>query len=78
MNDIKRELDKLDEQIQEAKKNVSVYEGQGIQLTKQLKEFGYKTVAEAEKDIINMEKELGTLNASIEKIFSELQESYQW
>lgn len=79
MNDsIKKELDRIEPQIESAKKNISLYEGQNIQLLKQLNELGYKTISEAEKALPFMEKELDKLDMEIEKGYNELKEKYGW
>jgi hypothetical protein len=78
MNKITDKLDKLGQQIEEAKKNVSLYEGQKIQLLKQLKDLGYKTIEEAEKDLVNMEKEISAKQLEIEDQFDSLRENYDW
>jgi hypothetical protein len=78
MNNITQELDKLSKQIEDAKKNVAQYEGQGIQLMNQLKELGYKSVSEAEKDLEKMDKDISLKQTEIEKGFETLQKEYQW
>jgi hypothetical protein len=78
MDDIKRELDKLSSQIKEAKGNVATYTGQKIELMKQLKELGYSTIAEAEKAIAKLTKEIESKKEKINADFAKLKEQYDW
>jgi hypothetical protein len=78
MNNIVQQLDKLSKEIETAKRNVSQYEGQEIQLTKQLNDLGFYSVEEAEKEIIKMEKEIKLKTQEIEEGFAELKDQYDW
>lgn len=78
MNEILKDLEKLGKEIDEAKKNVAQYEGQKFQLMKQLEELGFKTIEEAQKNILLLSKEEEKLTKEIESDYKELKEQYQW
>jgi uncharacterized protein (DUF342 family) len=76
--DIVKELDSLSKEIDKAKSNIAQFEGQKIQLMKQLKDLGYSSVEEAGKDLTKMDNQLIALGEEIEKGFKELKENYEW
>lgn len=79
MQEIIKELTNLKDQIELTKKNVSVLEGRKQETLNQLqKEFGLKTIEEAEKKSTSLEKELNTISKEIEKEFAQLKEDYEW
>ncbi|MFA5934991.1 MAG: hypothetical protein WC827_03850 [Candidatus Paceibacterota bacterium] len=66
----------LKQDIDEAKNSVNQLKGQQTALLKQLKdEWGCSSIEEAEKRIKKMQKEIETLDASIETGLEELEES---
>jgi len=71
------DLLKLKQEIDQAKSSVSELKGQQTALLKQLKEeWGCSSIEEAEKKIKKMQKEIETLDASIETGLEELEEQY--
>jgi septal ring factor EnvC (AmiA/AmiB activator) len=68
---------KLKQEIDQAKSSVSELKGQQTALLKQLKDdWQCSSIEEAEKKIKKMQKEIETLDASIETGLEELEESY--
>jgi hypothetical protein len=79
MEKIIESLGRLDSQIKAAKRNIDVLEGNKEMLMKRLKdEFGLKSVAEANREITSLEKELASLSKSIQEDFETLQSEYAW
>jgi len=71
------QLLKLKKQVEEAKTEVSELRGHQSALTKQLKEeWGCKDIAEAEKKLKAMQKEIEQIDASIAEGIKELEENY--
>jgi len=72
-----KELYKLKEKVEKAKTEVSELNGHKSALMKQLeKEWGCKTVPEAEKKLETMKKEVAKLDKDIEAGIEELEEKY--
>ncbi|MFA5396872.1 MAG: hypothetical protein WC346_12765 [Methanogenium sp.] len=79
MNQILKELTKLQEMINDSKENVSKLKGRKEEILNQLKkDFNLKTIAEAEKKLKENEKALDDLEKEIKKSFDKLKEEYEW
>lgn len=71
------DLLKLQKQIADSKTEGAQLEGERNAILKQLEtDFGCKTIKQAEKKEVDMETEIGQLNAEIEKGLEELAEKY--
>jgi uncharacterized membrane-anchored protein len=79
MKDIQADLTTLKDNIDNAKNNLAKLEGREIELIKQLeKDFGIKTVAEAEKEVVKLEKESKKRKEIITTEYNKLKEQYDW
>jgi len=79
MNQILKELTKLQEMINDSKENVSKLKGRKEEILNQLKkDFNLKTIAEAEKKLKENGKALDDLEKEIKKSFDKLKEEYEW
>lgn len=79
MDQILKELTKLQEMINDSKENVSKLKGRKEEILNQLKkDFNLKTIAEAEKKLKENEKALDDLEKEIKKSFDKLKEEYEW
>uniref|UniRef100_A0A6M3IQF3 Putative host-nuclease inhibitor protein n=1 Tax=viral metagenome TaxID=1070528 RepID=A0A6M3IQF3_9ZZZZ len=73
------ELDKLQKEIDTAKKDAAIFEGRLQESMKRLKEdFGLESVEEATKEIGRLKTEIVSLEADVEKGITSLKENYQW
>jgi predicted RNase H-like nuclease (RuvC/YqgF family) len=65
--------------ISDSKENVSKLKGRKEEILNQLeKEFGIKTIAEAEKKLKTLNKELEETETEIKSSFNQLKENYEW
>lgn len=73
-----KDLLRLQKQIEEGKTEKAQLEGERNAIMKQLeKDWGCKTVQQAEKKIKEMEKEIEQLDADIEVGLEELEQKYE-
>jgi uncharacterized phage infection (PIP) family protein YhgE len=78
MEKIIEELSSLQKQIQSSKTKKAQLEGRREEQLTRLKEFGIKTVAEGNKKLETMSKELGKLETEIQDKFKTLKEQFEW
>jgi archaellum component FlaC len=79
MEEIVKSLERLDSSIKNAEKEFSSLGGQLKMLQERLeKEYGVKTLDEAEKLISKLEKGVSEGEAEIEQAFTELKNNYDW
>lgn len=79
MDQIVKSLERLDTSINNAEKEFSSLSGQLKMLEERLeKEYGVKTLAEAEKLVSKLEKGIIESEAEIQQAFTELKENYDW
>lgn len=79
MQKIAEDIDKLGEEIETAKRNLSQLEGRKEEVVKQIKtEFGITTVEELDTLKIKESQELETLKTSIREVYNNLKKEFQW
>jgi uncharacterized membrane-anchored protein YhcB (DUF1043 family) len=79
IKDVQTELQRLKENIDNAKSNLSKLEGREEELLNQLKkDFGVTSVAEADKKIKEMQKEYDKIEKHIEDEYKKLKDQYDW
>ncbi len=79
MEEIIKALEKLDSSIKAAEKEFSSLGGQLKLLQERLeKEYGVKTLDEAEKLVSKLEKGVQEGEAEIQQAFTELKNTYDW
>lgn len=77
--DTGKQLISMKEKIDEAKGNVARMEGRKEQLYETLKkDFECKTLKEAEKKLISMNKELDKKEAALKNGITALENEYEW
>lgn len=75
---IGEELSRLKSQIDDAKKNAAILEGQLQAYDKQLNEKGFKDVRSAEIRLSEIRKRVEEISKKIDDKFAELKESFVW
>jgi archaellum component FlaC len=79
VEEIVKSLERLDSSIKTAEKEFSSLGGQLKLLQERLeKEYGVKTIEEAEKLVSKLEKGVSEGEAEIKQAFTELKNSYDW
>jgi hypothetical protein len=79
MEEIKQEIEKIQGQIKEAKRNEATYEGRLQEARKRLKdELGFDSIEKAKKELVNMKAGLEKLTGEVQTQFSKLKEDFTW
>ena len=79
INNIIRDLDQLDDQVEKAKNEFSSNDGQIKQLYNSVEnEFGIKTLKEIDSLIEEKGKKKGQIDSQIESEYAELKENFEW
>lgn len=78
INEIIEEVQELKVDIDNAKQEKSKYEGVLSEHMKSLKKLEVSSVKDGNKKLESSKKELVKLEDKIKKLFSELQEKYEW
>lgn len=73
------ELDKLQKEIDAAKKNAATFEGRLQESMKRLKDdFGLDSIEKAEEEASNLKEEIDSLETDVQTRLKDLKESYAW
>ena len=79
INNIIRDLDQLDDQVEKAKNEFSSNDGQIKQLYNSVEnEFGIKTLEEIDSLIEEKGKKKEQIDSQIETEYAELKENFEW
>ncbi|NOR27643.1 MAG: hypothetical protein GQ540_03830 [Lutibacter sp.] len=79
MQEIINDLNKLDREIESAKKELGVFEGENKQLFKQAEEsLGLSSMDEMEDFVKKNTKKLYSLKIEINTLYKELKTEYEW
>lgn len=73
-----KELEKLKKEVEAAKQERAEKKGQLSEKMNALQSFDVKSIAEAKKKTIQLQKEMGKLETEIVSGFEKLKESYEW
>lgn len=73
------ELDKLQKEIDAAKKNAATFEGRLQESMKRLKDdFGLDSIEKAEEEAASLKEEIAALETDVQTRLKTLKESYAW
>jgi predicted nucleic acid-binding Zn-ribbon protein len=76
---IMEELDKLQKEIDAAKKNAATFEGRLQESMKRLKDdFGLDSIEKAEEEAEKLKEEIADLETDMQTRLKDLQETYAW
>jgi len=78
-DDVIRQLEKLDKEIEAAKNDLGRSEGRLSALMQSLeRDFSLKTLDEAEKELASLKNQIEKMRSEFDSSFAKLKESYQW
>ncbi len=78
INEIVNELKQIKEDIDDAKQEKAETEGRLTEQMKTLKSFGVSSIAEAQKKVTQLGRQIEKLEITIAEDYEELQGAYSW